>query len=57
MRGLTLGPGALLPEEPTLGEGSPFKNRASQLGLPSVHVGERDDGGEGVSLSFPQGLC
>lgn len=52
-----LGPGALLPEEPALGEGSPCKNRASQLGLPSVHVGERDGGGEGVSLSFPQRLC
>ena len=52
-----LGPGALLPEEPALGEGSPCKNRASQLGLSSVHVGERDGGGECVSLSFPQGLC
>ena len=58
-----LGPGALLPEEyarlsraePALAVGSPCRNRALQLGLPSVHVGERDSGGEGVFPSFPPG--
>ena len=41
--------------EPALAVGSPCRNRALQLGLPSVHVGERDSGGEGVFPSFPPG--
>lgn len=41
-----------------LAVGSPLQEEQSvAAGTPSVHVGERDSGGEGVFPSFPQGLC